>query len=138
MRTTSLSTLSTCTPVRHSTRPSTRPLLKYLQTEIIPAPIHRMCLSVLCRNRRRLQNVFDTKNELAETLTKGNFTVKSRLVSWISRSLSAHQSPILGSCISCSPGNHRLGRNSARTSAERSVRDRVEKLSVKFSSVAQR
>ena len=51
---------------------------------------------------------------------------KSRPVSLISRSLSANQSPMLDSGTSCSPGDYRFGWSSDPTSAERSVRDRVE------------
>ena len=51
---------------------------------------------------------------------------KSRLVSLISRSVSAYQSPMLDSGVSFSFGNYRFGWHSDLTSAERSVRDRVE------------
>ena len=53
MSTTSLSALSTCSPIRLSTQPPTKPLLTSSSHGDYPAPIHRMCLSVLCRNRHR-------------------------------------------------------------------------------------
>ena len=49
---------------------------------------------------------------------------KRRQVSLISRSLSANQSPKLGSGTSCSQGNCRFGWNSDLTSTEKSGRDR--------------
>ena len=51
---------------------------------------------------------------------------KSRPVSWVSRSLSANQSPLLDSGKTYSPVNCRLGWNSDLTSTEKSVRDRSE------------
>ena len=98
----------------------------------------------------------DTKNQLADMLTKGNFTrdershllrlfntmnfpmvscshflLRSRTPCWRElrkegQSLSASQSPTLDSGTSYSPVNDRMDWNSDLTSAEKSVRDRVE------------